>query len=302
MPKVPPAGRGDKLFRRSPATRGLTMSERSAQEERDVQPSGGKTKSRLLRMSELVALTDVRSAAIKFYIKEGLLPAPVKTSRNMAYYDESFVEKIRLIKQLQTEHYLPLRVIKDLLARTNGSASLEETRALLELKGALPRHLPEEEREPLPEEEVIRRFSTYEEELEDLRRIGLVSPREVKGTRVYDGEDQAFLEILENNRRLGFTGEIGFQVKDLELYLAILEILATQEVKLLVSRTATKLSGEEIRRLAERGIRDFGPLLMFLRRKMIMKVLRSLPAASEEACMGNGEGAAVTPFPKNGAS
>jgi len=276
------------------------------QEEQHVQPSGGKTERRLLRMSELAALTDVRPAAIKFYIREGLLPAPVKTSRNMAYYDESFVEKIRLIKQLQIQHYLPLRVIKDLLGRTNGNSSLEETRALLELKGALPRQLPEESREPLIEEEVIRRLNTYEEELEDLRRIGLVSPREVNGTRVYDGEDQAFLDLLENNRRLGFTREIGFQVKDLELYLAILEVLATEEVKLLVSRTATKLSGEEIRRLAERGIRDFGPLLMFLRRKMIMKVLRTLPATVEGAETGNewpnGQGGPVTPVPKNGVS
>jgi DNA-binding transcriptional MerR regulator len=257
-------------------------------------------------MSELAALTDVRPAAIKFYIKEGLLPAPVKTSRNMAYYDESFVEKIRLIKQLQSQHYLPLRVIKDLLARTGGSATLDETRALMDLKGSLAASLPAATREPLTEDEVIRRLNTYEEELESLRRMGLVNPREVNGTRIYDGEDQEFLELLENNRRLGFKGEFGFQVKDLELYLAILEILATEEVKLLVSRTATKLSTEEIRRLAERGIRDFGPLLMFLRRKMILKVLRSLPAGGADPGPGNGhtngQGGSAPPDPGSGAS
>ncbi len=278
----------------------------SVREERDVQPSAGKNERRLLRMSELTALTDVRPASIKFYIKEGLLPAPVKTSRNMAYYDESFVEKIRLIKQLQTRHYLPLRVIKDILSRTGGSATLEETRALLDLKGSLPEQLSAESREPLTEEDVIRRLNTYEEELEDLRRMGLVNPRDANGTRMYDGEDQVFLELLENNRRLGFKGEFGFQVKDLELYLAILEILAAEEVKLLVARTATKLSSEEITRLAERGIRDFGPLLMFLRRKMVLKVLRSLPADGEDPTAGNGrgngEGGGGTPARGNRAS
>jgi len=158
-------------------------------------------------MSELAALTDVGPAAIKFYIKEGLLPAPVKTSRNMAYYDELFVEKIRLIKQLQSQHYLPLRVIKDLLSRTSGSATLEETRALLALKGSLPEQLPAESRDALTEEEVIRRLNTYAEELETLRRMGLVNPREVNGARMYGEEDQVFLELLENNRRLGFKGE-----------------------------------------------------------------------------------------------
>ncbi len=271
-----------------------------------MQPSGGNNERRLLRMSELAALTDVGPAAIKFYIKEGLLPAPVKTSRNMAYYDESFVEKIRLIKQLQTQHYLPLRVIKDILSRTSGSATLEETRALLALKGSLPEQPPAESRDVLTEEEVIRRLNTYGEELETLRRMGLVDPREVNGTRMYGEEDQVFLELLENNRRLGFKGEIGFQVKDLELYLAILEILAAEEVKLLVSRTATKLSTDEIRGLAERGIRDFGPLLMFLRRKMILKVLRSLPESGEKSAAAsvraNGEGGPTDPSRKHGGS
>jgi len=271
-----------------------------------VYPSEGKNERRLLRMSELVSLTAVRPAAIKFYIKEGLLPAPVKTSRNMAYYDESFVEKIRFIKQLQTQHYLPLRIIKNLLSRTTGSTTLEETRALLDLKGALPGQLAADQRETLTEEEVIGRLNTYKEELADLRRMGLVNPREVNGTRMYDAEDQVLLELLETNRRLGFKGESGFQVKDLEIYLAILEVMATEEVKLLVSRTAAKLSIEEIRRLAEHGIRDFGPLLMFLRRKMILKVLRSLPPIAEEPPAGDirakrkgGSSAAVR---KNGAS
>ena len=49
------------------------------------------------------------------YLREGLLPEPVKTSRNMAYYPPEFVERIRLIKQLQEERFMPLRVIRDLL-------------------------------------------------------------------------------------------------------------------------------------------------------------------------------------------
>ena len=42
-------------------------------------------------------------------------PEPVKTSRNMAYYPPEFAERIRLIKQLQEERFLPLRVIRELL-------------------------------------------------------------------------------------------------------------------------------------------------------------------------------------------
>ena len=60
---------------------------------------------------------------MRHYLREGLLPEPVKTSRNMAYYPPEFVERIRLIKQLQEERFMPLRVIRDLLDATTASPS-----------------------------------------------------------------------------------------------------------------------------------------------------------------------------------
>jgi DNA-binding transcriptional MerR regulator len=40
----------------------------------------------MLRMGELAEASGVSAATIKHYLREGLLPEPVKTSRNMAYY------------------------------------------------------------------------------------------------------------------------------------------------------------------------------------------------------------------------
>jgi DNA-binding transcriptional MerR regulator len=257
-----------------------------------VRASRGKAQERLLRISELSALTEVPPASIKFYIREGLLPAPLKTSRNMAYYDESLVEKIRLIKELQTQHFLPLRVIREILSSSDGNGYFQETQALLELKGSLLGRPIGERREPLPEAEVIRQYNTYREELEKLRTMGIVNPAVESGKRMYGGDDLEFLAALENNRRLGFTREIGFQPEDLAIYLTVLEDLAKKEVKLLISRTASKLSAEQIKQLALRGIREFGPLLMVLRRKMILKVLADLePEAAGKKRRGrNGNG------------
>src|SRR5581483_3333591 len=61
----------------------------------------------MLRMGELARASGVSAATIKHYLREGLLPEPVKTSRNMAYYPAEFVDRIRLIKQLQEERYMP---------------------------------------------------------------------------------------------------------------------------------------------------------------------------------------------------
>ena len=64
--------------------------------------------SKPLKMKELSELTEVSSGTIRYYIKQGLLPEPYKPHKNMAYYDHSYVEKIKLIKDLQENHYLPL--------------------------------------------------------------------------------------------------------------------------------------------------------------------------------------------------
>ena len=71
---------------------------------------------------------------IKHYLREGLLPEPVKTSRNMAWYPREFVERVKLIKQLQEERFLPLKVIKEVLADGEAARAPERLRALIELE------------------------------------------------------------------------------------------------------------------------------------------------------------------------
>ena len=53
----------------------------------------------------------------------------------MAYYPPEFVERIRLIKQLQEERFMPLRVIRELLDAAGGDP--ERLRALAETGDAL---------------------------------------------------------------------------------------------------------------------------------------------------------------------
>src|SRR5712691_12856593 len=92
----------------------------------------------LLKMSELAERSGVSTGTIKHYLREGLLPEPVKTSRNMAYYPPEFVDRIRLIKQLQEERFMPLRVIRDLLERED--AEPERLRAMIDLEDKILEH------------------------------------------------------------------------------------------------------------------------------------------------------------------
>src|SRR5690606_34280554 len=107
--------------------------------DRDVH--GLMAKKGLLKMRELAEASGVSAGTIKHYLREGLLPEPVRTSRNMAYYPPEFVDRIKLIKQLQEERFMPLRVIKAML-----DEDPERVRALVELEDRILERALEGER------------------------------------------------------------------------------------------------------------------------------------------------------------
>jgi len=69
----------------------------------------------MMKIGEVAKKANVTPRTIRFYIQENLLPQPVKTRKNMAYYGEDIVEKIIAIKKAQTERFLPLVVIRRIL-------------------------------------------------------------------------------------------------------------------------------------------------------------------------------------------
>ena len=84
-----------------------------------MSPAGEESLDRpLLKMSELAERSGVSAGTIRYYLREGLLGEGqdiVRTSRNMAYYPREYVQRIELIKRLQEERFMPLRVIKGAL-------------------------------------------------------------------------------------------------------------------------------------------------------------------------------------------
>ena len=89
-----------------------------------------------MKMQDLERTTGVGRETIRFYIREGLLPQPERPGRNVAWYDESFVERIALIKELQQKRFLPLQIIKAIVGN-DAEPPRDEVKALLELDGKL---------------------------------------------------------------------------------------------------------------------------------------------------------------------
>lgn len=84
-----------------------------------------------MKMKELAEATGLPKSTIIHYLNQKLLPEPVKTGPNMAYYHPSSVERIAFIKEVQARHRFPLGTIRKLLTQWEKGRDLEP---LLELQ------------------------------------------------------------------------------------------------------------------------------------------------------------------------
>ena len=219
----------------------------------------------LLKISELADRSDVSVGTIKHYLREGLLPEPVKTSRNMAYYPEDFVDRIRLIKQLQEERFMPLRLIKSML-----DDEPERARALIELEDRILEHaLKGEGQTRVSAAEVRRRYEIPQEVLDRLAELEVLTP----SSRGFSESDMRIIEAISRFRAGGYSEKIGFTVYDTLRYKSAVEELVKEEVRVLTERLAGEKSPEEVVELLEAGVDPLRELIAALHTKLLVAEL-----------------------------
>lgn len=231
----------------------------------------------LLKIGDLAKRTGVPHGAIKHYLQQGLLPKPRKTSRNMAYYDPSCVERLRLIRELQQKRFLPLRVIKAILETADVSPTLNEVKAVLEIEGELFKaldHTPDFQ--PVSRKELLARTKLTQQELKALERMGLLSPVRDKKQVMYGEDDVRLVEALNSLRESGFTRAFGFDVEDIELYKEMAQLMVKKEMKMLSERVLGKLKPDELIGLLFGGFRHVNTVFSLLRKKMIFTELERI--------------------------
>ncbi|MFI2364393.1 MerR family transcriptional regulator [Promicromonospora sp. NPDC019610] len=68
-----------------------------------------------MQISELVRRADVPLATVKFYIREGMLPAGRSTGARRAEYDQEHLDRLRLIRSMTVAAGLPLHQVRQIL-------------------------------------------------------------------------------------------------------------------------------------------------------------------------------------------
>src|SRR6201996_7537855 len=187
----------------------------------------------MLKMSELAERSGVSAGTVKHYLREGLLGGDediVRTSRNMAYYPEQFVERVRLIKRLQEERFMPLKVIREVMADDPGRAA-----RVVELEDRILERIAEEDSESparMSRSAVRETLDLPGNVLERLEELEVLTPN----ARGYDRDDVAVLEAISRFRAGGYEESIGFTVYDTLRYREALAPLVSEEVSVLLAR------------------------------------------------------------------
>lgn len=226
---------------------------------------------RRLKMKDLERATGVGRESIRFYIREGLLPEPDRPGRNVAYYDESFVERVRFIKELQQKRYLPLQVIKAIVAG-EAAPSASEVETLLALNGKLFPQL-EGARAATPEMvcALAARTGLPVREIEELGAVEVVRIVERDGERWIEGAEVRLIELWARLRQAGVSAELGFEPSQARLYVDMVRWLAREELRLFSKYVGGKVPLDQAARMAEEGIEVINQVIGVLRRQTLLR-------------------------------
>jgi DNA-binding transcriptional MerR regulator len=224
----------------------------------------------LLKMSELAERSGVSPGTIRYYLREGLLGGGedvVRTSRNMAYYPPEYVERIELIKRLQEERFMPLRVIRGALEQDP-----ERVRALIELEDRiLERALDSaEDQRRSSRREVQERYGVPRNVLDRLAELGVLTPN----ARGYDRDDVKIIEAIASFRAGGYDEALGFTVYDTLRYRTALQPLVEEEVRALVDRLVDVHDTDRAMEIVAAGVEPLRELIGAMHSKLLLAELK----------------------------
>ncbi|RJP22763.1 MAG: MerR family transcriptional regulator [Candidatus Abyssobacteria bacterium SURF_5] len=223
-----------------------------------------------MKIQELAKQAGVSKSTIHYYMEKQLLPSPVKLNRTSALYDESYIERIRLIRRLQKKAFLPLGRIKRLLDTVQDMEMLEN---VLHISSHYAGWLADASRgRPLCEADIAAEFGFFPETLERLEQLGVLHPEVKRGNRIYHPEDVEILRILLRMSELGFTPARGWPLEALCIYVEAAGHLAEREVEQLFQRMMDGLHPRDTQDLfGGMGEDLFLGLFLWMRRKAIRK-------------------------------
>jgi hypothetical protein len=184
----------------------------------------------------------------------------------MAYYPAQFVDRVRLIKRLQEERFMPLRVIREVMSDDPDRAA-----RVIELEDRiLERAVEAGETGRVSRASVRETYDLPRNVLERLEELEVLTP----GARGYDADDVAIIEAISRFRAGGYEQALGFTVYDTLRYREALEPLVAEEVRVLLDRLAGRVEVDRALAIISSGAEPLRELIGAMHSKMLLAELR----------------------------
>ncbi|WP_370305117.1 MerR family transcriptional regulator [Sinimarinibacterium flocculans] len=221
------------------------------------------------KIKDLSEISGVSRETIRFYVAQGLLPPPVKTSRNVGWYTERHVEMLSLIGKLQSERFLPLKVIKSLVQGSAGEIGFSAQQ--MEALGEMRRQLAGEHRDLVVNEDAARlaaEIGLTPKELKDLRTLGLAGSG---GATISDVE---IARLWLRMKEAGLSEKRGFGPADMAYIVDLVDSAVSCELELF-RRRIDYMSPLEIRNLIEVVIPSINSVFSILHERRLDAQIRA---------------------------
>ncbi len=232
-----------------------------------------------MKIRDLVQHTGVSKETVHFYIREGLLPKPRKRGRNIAEYDDGYVDRIRFIKELQDRHFLPLAVIKNILKKQQKSS---EWQSLLNLRREyfrpIDQFLPNE---VAGEEPFLTATGLGRKWLAKMEEWEIITPEVRNGQKVYSQDDITLGKLIVEMDSIGLGAVEGFDPEALKRYRDKFREIVIASHKHYIEVALGKLVPEEFSKRVIQGREIMSIFFYHLYRKLSREEYRKILALLE---------------------
>lgn len=227
-----------------------------------------------MKISELARRTGVSKETIHYYVREGLLPRPRKLGRNVAHYDEGYVKKIQLIKELQNHRFLPLSMIKRILRYQKGSAERE---SFLQLHHSYFRPIDQLLPTQITGEEAFREATGLGRKwLTKMEEWGIITPEIRDGQKIYSQDDITLGRVVVDMDRIGLGPKDGFDPEALRHYKDMFREIVIMSHRYYMEGALGRLTPEEYSARAAKGSEIMSVFFYHLYRKISREQYRRI--------------------------
>lgn len=230
--------------------------------------------SKIFKIKQLCELTGVSHATVKHYLAMELIPKPVKSSRNMAYYDQTHVDAILTIKEMQAKSFFPLSVIKKIMEEKKGDLTIDGFKAMAEVEGQYFLDWKKEQKiGPMTTQQLQEFTGLSLKEIHEMEKDGVIYSFTKNNKKYFKDENIRLAECLGKVRAMGYKRDMGFTTYFMKLYKETFDRLTEEESRITLRNLAGKIPPTQIAEMTEQILIQLNIIFDILHRRSIMELV-----------------------------